>query len=672
MINCKLTNKCKTLQLTIKDYAYRLRVAVHEDWKIKLFREYYPCRFQELCMIHLSFLIDIPWDFIDQKTVSNNGNNHYYNGDNPQQSSNITTAIDAFNTVTHSKTAVINSINIGGATKSRLKRLWNNWRSNSHPVKMDCIPEGLANNIIRLIDCLDNDEACCVEGLFRKAGHTLRKRHIQEAVFEASFDSKAFQLNKYNFHDFASALKSVLIRLPTPLFTERLLPLFLQVAALRKFEKSSIKENSDITTTIQTTFTHELNASSSPIDDEHLIHLIESKQIKALRLLIQLLPSTNKWILKRLIDLLIRVKNLSGVNRMTSTCLGTIFGPVLLPQDTSHETVKNLKNCKQPSIECQTQCLQLNSITSLLIETGLDIFLLPYTLVQDICTNSPYLTIFKTDCDSVHAAMKEESIGTKENDPFTLLLSPQLRHRNKNKLIENERRLNDSPPLHTAIRFATATPTSIANFHVLHSPPTQLDDIVQISQTHNAENRFKPQNRTCRPSTFKWSRSVGEMSFDHVDCSTEESQHKIVNNTNNENVDVASTFLSESSKMNTNAKDCRLQEFALNNPVLLPNNVNRISPLNYSNYRKESLENLSVETGKRILSKKRRFTELRLPSSINRTGGGRSGYRRYLFSPCPPISLLPFKRVGGEKHNFHISPLSNFNETATSTALPSW
>ncbi|KAH8862416.1 Rho GTPase-activating protein [Schistosoma japonicum] len=305
--------------------------------------------------------------------------------------------------------------------------------------------------------------------------------------------------------------------------------------------------------------------------------------------------------------------------------LGTIFGPVLLPQDTSHETVKNFK-------------------------------------VQDICTNSPYLTLFKTDCDSVHTAMKEESIGTKENDPFTLLLSPQLRHRNKNKLIENERRLNDSPPLHTAIRFATATPTSIANFHVLHSPPTQLDDIVQISQTHNAENRFKPQKSHMPTITFKWSRSVGEMSFDHVDCSTEESQHKIVNNTNNEN----------SSKMNTNAKDCRLQEFALNNPVLLPNNVNRISPLNYSTYRKESLENLSVETGKRFLSKKRRFTELRLPSSINRTGGGRSGYRRYLFSPCPPISLLPFKRVGGEKHNFHISPLSNFNETATSTALPSW
>ncbi|KAK4469042.1 hypothetical protein MN116_007506 [Schistosoma mekongi] len=661
-----------TLQLTIKDYAYRLRVAVHEDWKIKLFREYYPCRFQELCMIHLSFLIDIPWDFIDQKIVSNISNNYYQNSDNSHQSSSITSTIDPINTVTHSKTTVINSTNIGGATKLRLKRLWNNWRSNSHPVKMDFIPDGLANNIIRLIDCLDNDEACCVEGLFRKAGHTLRKRHIQEAVFEASFDSKAFQLNKYNFHDFASALKSVLIRLPTPLFTERLLPLFLQVAALRKFEKSRIKEQINITTAVQTTFTHELNSSSSSVDDEYLIHLIESKQIKALRLLIQLLPSTNKWIFKRLIDLLIRVKNLSNVNRMTSTCLGTIFGPVLLPQDTLHETVKSLKNCKQPSIECQAQCLQLNSITSLLIETGLDIFLLPYTLVQDICTNSPYLTIFKTDCDSVHTAMKQELTGTKENDPFTLLLSPQLRHRSKNKFIEDERRLNDSPPLRTAIRFATPTPTSIANFHALHSSPAQLDDIVQISQTHKTKKRFKLQNRTYRTPTLKWSRSVGEMSFDHVHCSTEKSQHNIVKNTNNENGNVASTFLSESSKNNTNAKDCRLQEFTLNNPVLSPNNMNRLSPLKYSNYGKESLEDLCVETGRRIVSKRRRFTELRLPSSINRTGGGRSGYRRYLFSPCPPISLLPFKRVGGEKHNFHISPLSNLNESVTNTALPSW
>ncbi|VDQ17842.1 unnamed protein product, partial [Trichobilharzia regenti] len=67
------------LQVTINDYAYRLRYGVPEDSTVKLFREYYPHRFQELCMIHLSFLIDIPWNFLDQKTMSTNINSNSHN-----------------------------------------------------------------------------------------------------------------------------------------------------------------------------------------------------------------------------------------------------------------------------------------------------------------------------------------------------------------------------------------------------------------------------------------------------------------------------------------------------------------------------------------------------------------------------------------------------------------
>ncbi|VDP46129.1 unnamed protein product [Schistosoma mattheei] len=318
-------NNHNTLQLTIKDYSYRLRIGIKEDWKIKLFREYYPRRFQELCMVHLSFLIDIPWNFIDQKLITHSNNNNS-NGDN---------TIHPFNSVTtnvckDTKSTMMNSVNIGGTTKSRLKRLWNNWRINSHPVKSDYIPDELANNIITLIDCLDNDEACSVEGLFRKPGHTLRKRQIQEAVFQTTFDPNAFQLNKYNFHDFASALKSVLVRLPTPLFTEHLLPLFLQ--------------NNNNNKPLITQDTNSSSSSSScSINNDYLIHLIESKQIKAIRLLIQLLPNTNMKILKCLLHLLIRVKNLNSINRMTSSCLGTIFGPVLLSNDLLYETIKSLK-----------------------------------------------------------------------------------------------------------------------------------------------------------------------------------------------------------------------------------------------------------------------------------------------------------------------------------------
>ncbi|XP_018649700.1 hypothetical protein Smp_180890 [Schistosoma mansoni] len=435
--NNQITN---TLQLTIKDYAYRLRIGIKEDWKIKLFREYYPRRFHELCMIHLSFLIDIPWNFIDQKI-------HYHsnNNDHTLHSSNTITT-NVCNTMKDNKSTLMNTTNIGGTTtKSRLKRLWNNWRINSHPVKSDYIPDELANNIITLIDCLDNDEACSVEGLFRKPGHNLRKRQIQEAVFETSFDPKVFQLNKYNFHDFASALKSVLVRLPTPLFTEHLLPLFLQVA-------------------------------------------------------------------------------------------------------------------------------------------------------------------------------------------------------------EDAKNIDDSPPLRTAIRFATPTPTSIANFQVLDSSPIQFDDIMEISRTLKTKQQLKLENCIDQTPVLKWSRSVGEISSDYIQCSVEKSQH------NDENLNITSVRSSNLSKISTN--------------------MNHLSPSKYPNYTNEQLEDICVDSVRRKFVKRRRFTELRLPSTINRTGGGGGGkscHRRYLFSPCPPIPLLPFKRVGGEKRNFHISPLSTIKGTlTTNTALPSW
>ncbi|CAH8525147.1 unnamed protein product [Schistosoma margrebowiei] len=634
-------NNNTTLQLTIKDYSYRLRIGIKEDWKIKLFREYYPRRFQELCMVHLSFLIDIPWNFIDQKLIShsNNNNNNNSNGDN---------IIHPFNSITtnvckDTKSTMMNSVNIGGSTKSRLKRLWNNWRINSHPVKSDYIPDELANNIITLIDCLDNDEACSVEGLFRKPGHTLRKRQIQEAVFQTSFDPKVFQLNKYNFHDFASALKSVLVRLPTPLFTEHLLPLFLQVAALKKFDQFHLKNNNDKSLITKDTNSSSLSSSSSStINNDYLIHLIESKQIKAIRLLIQLLPNTNMKILKCLLHLLIRVKNLNSINRMTSTCLGTIFGPVLLSNDLLYETIKSLKNHKQPPIECQEKCLQLNSITSLLIEIGLDIFLLPYSLVQDICTNSPYMTIFKTDCQPLCNPMKQQSIQMKNNQLTSLLLSssPQLHHLNQIQTNKDDvKKLNDSSPLRTAIRFATPTPTSIINFQVLDISPIQYDDIMEGSKTFKSKQQLKLENCIEQTPVLKWSRSVGEITTDYT----------IQYSADDENMNVTSVRSSKLLKMSTN--------------------MNHLSPSKYSNY---ANEDIGVDSVRRKFVKKRRFTELRLPSTINRTGGSRNCHRRYLFSPCPPIPLLPFKRVGGEKRNLNISPLSNIKGTLTNTVLPSW
>ncbi|CAH8489741.1 unnamed protein product [Schistosoma turkestanicum] len=681
----------KTLQLTIKDYANRLRIAVDDDWKIQLFREYYPCRFQEFCMIHLSFLIDVPWNFIDQKISSSTHHNHNHNDDHNDVDhhhhhhrhalSNPTIPVHNHMVKDVKSMSLRHCTHTNGVTKSKLKRLWNNWRSNSHSVKSDCIPERLAKNIISLIDCLDNDEACCIEGLFRKAGHMLRKRQIQDAVFQLSFDPKLFQLNKYNFHDFASALKSVLMRLPTPLFTEQLLPLFLQVAALRKFKQFSINEQHTSMSTLKKSSSNPLlltqQSNLSIINEDYLLHLIESKQIKALRLLIQLLPNTNANLLKRLIILLTRVKNFSHINRMTSTCLGTIFGPVLLPQGILYDTIKTIKNYKQPPIECQEKCFQLNSITRLLIDIGLDIFLLPYSLVHDICNNSPYMRIFKTYTMNIEQPPLEQlktnhltfSSPQTPNQLDCLKQGQLKRHNDHNDVADDKDDKDDdsSSPLRTTIRFATPTPTSIANCQVLNSSPIHLNDIIEMPRTLKTKQQH---HNTQQTPIIKWSQSTNELSSSSSSsCSLDQTEHlNLIMNKEKVNY-MSKQLLLKSTNINLNKKICRLD-----NQILLSTSMNNFSPSNYSHHSNELIEDIHIDDKvKRKFGKTRRFTELRLPSSINRTVGRKIGHRRYLFSPCPPIPLLPFKRVGGgEKRPFKMSPHSTLNGPVTTTALPSW
>ncbi|CAH8842457.1 unnamed protein product [Trichobilharzia szidati] len=608
-----------------------------------------------------------------------------------------------------------------------LKRLWINWRLNSHPTKSDSVPDDLANNIICLIDRLDNDEACCVEGLFRKAGHTIRKRQLQEALLQSSFDSKLFQWDKYSFHDLAGALKSILIRLPVPLFTERLIPLFLQVSGLRKFKqfnKNEEKTTSTGTSDVETTITSSSSPSTPSINEKNLIHLIESKQIKALRLLIQLLPITNLRILKRLLELLIRVKDLNLKNRMTSLCLGTIFGPVLLPQGILNETVRSLKNSKYPSMECQEKCLQLSKLTCLLIETGLDIFLLPYSLVQDICTNSPFLFTYKsqklsTDIEnnnnnnnnnssgntithklfssyhhhhSSYSTLKKQSVKFKDIPMLFLSSSSSSAgsstvspSKNCCYMTDDNDDYDDSPPLRTAIRFATPTPTSVANFRQFTSPTTQStinsnnnsnsNDIEYLqrflssnrhyntnSSIHRNYKQYLLNKYTDQPIKSKWNRSADEISLDYLRNSREKVQKSISESHND--VMKANTITTPTNCGNYPVeligKTCRLQA---NSVISSPN---CLSPTKCSKYTKDNIDTVRIDCSKRKFGKRRRFTELRLPTTLSRTnaggsgvvgntgGGGSSGHtahgngssshRRYIFSPCPPIPLLPFKR----------------------------
>lgn len=175
------------------------------------------------------------------------------------------------------------------------------------------------------------------------------------------------------------------------------------------------------------------------------------------------------------------------------------------------------------------------------------------------------MTIFKTDCQPLHNTMKQQSMQIK-NNRLTLLLSPQLRHLNQvqtNK--EDVKQLDDSPPLRTAIRFATPTPTSLANFQMLDSSPTQFDNIMEISRTLKSKQQLKLENCIEQTPVLKWSRSVGEISSDYtIQYSSEKSQH------DDENLNVTSVRSSKLLKMSTN--------------------MNYLSPSKYTNYANEHLE----------------------------------------------------------------------------------
>lgn len=85
-----------------------------------------------------------------------------------------------------------------------------------------------------------------MEGIFRKAGSNVRKRQLQNALFESNFTELFEEWKKYTYHDMASALKSVLMHLSTPLLTKRLMPLFLQVSGKFFFKFPNIDLHIDL------------------------------------------------------------------------------------------------------------------------------------------------------------------------------------------------------------------------------------------------------------------------------------------------------------------------------------------------------------------------------------------------------------------------------------------
>ncbi|KAJ8962003.1 hypothetical protein NQ314_005785 [Rhamnusium bicolor] len=142
----------------------------------------------------------------------------------------------------------------------------------------------------------------------------------------------------YNVHDCASVLKGFLAELPDPLLTEAHFPVYCQIAELCGIIRQPTQEG---------------------------------KLLEALQLLLLLLPTENKVLLKDILDLLHLTASFESHNRMSPDNLAKLFTPHLLcPRKLSPENL--LK-------DSQT----LFGIVSFMIKNSAELFKIPIKLIVD-------------------------------------------------------------------------------------------------------------------------------------------------------------------------------------------------------------------------------------------------------------------------------------------------
>ncbi|CAH8520361.1 unnamed protein product [Dicrocoelium dendriticum] len=556
----------------VQDYATRLRQGVPEDGVIREFRERFRHRFQELCIVHLSFLIDVPWNMFEQLSTP------------PQDFMH----------------------------KSALKRL--------------------------LIGAKINPP-CSMEGIFRKTGHILRKRQLHEALVQPSFNPNCFLWDAYSTHDLASALKSVLIKLPCPLLTDRLTPLFLQVAGLKKvdskmnaFESVMLPQSANRST------------EGSTIDNKDSVVntiLVESKQIKALRILLQLLPQPNKRVLVRLLRLLLRVVKLESENRMNSVCLGTVFGPVLFPNNVIENLSSSTKSSKFLPIECHERYKRMASMATTLLEVGMDVFLIPLSLAEDIHANSSELTHTMVGGDTLSCSKRVQSSPINQTCARYASGAAHLSRRcdavsspSACSPCGHCSAMEGSPPLRMGIRFATPTMVTSAVFHgstmASLTPTSPFSIPSKQSDSHQCGLRLDEAER----------RGTG-------------SAHSHLNPTH------LSATLDDRLELRGPPTTCSSLSPHLAKPgivtlarrssiTILPVRCgDTINEADQSPMKQASSVSHLDGVAKCELGKKRRYTEMKLPSCMQQ----RNGQRRNIFSPCPSLRFLQFRRAFPDKYD---------------------
>jgi hypothetical protein len=207
-----------------------------------------------------------------------------------------------------------------------------------------------------------------IEGVFRRTGSLARQQELRNLL--STGITLDLDGGPYSIHDCASVLKGFLAELPDPLLTEAHYPAYCQIAGI---------QSSSLVGHLFIKFFVELCSVKN-----NFMH--DDKLLTALQLLLLLLPSENKVLLKDILDLLHLTASYETFNRMSADNLAKLFTPHLLcPRKLSPE---------QLHVNSQT----LSRIVSFMITNNSNLFRIPQNLVVEFRARYEKRKAFTAKC----------------------------------------------------------------------------------------------------------------------------------------------------------------------------------------------------------------------------------------------------------------------------------
>ncbi|XP_074642304.1 rho GTPase-activating protein 19-like [Tubulanus polymorphus] len=282
-----------------------------------------PDKFQSMCKMHLSFLLDLSGASLEEFLSEPDDDSSDQNQSSTSKSSSKTSK--SFTTPFQKR-------------KNKNCSVFSDVPSLSE----DCIKQ-----VLQLVQYLGRPNNIKQEGLFRKTGHLQRQKQLKHRLFTGESLQLDNNENSYTAHDCANVLKQFLGDLPEPLLGDRYYKGHCQVPDMLPTDTDALTEK----------------------DRKRIFN----KQIKSIQLLFHLLPVEQATILECLLKLLHKVSKVED-NKMTADTLGTLFAPhILCPR-------------KITALELRAVSKSITKSVAFMIENGPQLFKIPLDLARDIAT----------------------------------------------------------------------------------------------------------------------------------------------------------------------------------------------------------------------------------------------------------------------------------------------